>query len=141
MANRVPKDMPDPIDKYVGSRVRARRIGLRRSQTNLGESVGVTFQQIQKYENGTNRIGASNLYKIAQSLEVEVGYFFSGLDGAKGSKPSVMATEAVDAFVGDPMMSDEALKMMYNYFRIRNDHVRRRLFQFIKSMADSEDPE
>jgi transcriptional regulator with XRE-family HTH domain len=141
MANRVPKDMPDPVDKYVGSRVRARRIGLRMSQTNLGKAVGVTFQQIQKYENGTNRIGASNLYKIAQSMEVDVGYFFAGLDGTKGSRPSAAATEAAAAVVGDPMMSDEALKMMYNYFRIKNDHVRHRLFQFIKSMADSEDPE
>ena len=133
--------MPDPIDKYVGSRVRARRIGLRMSQTSLGKSVGVTFQQIQKYENGTNRIGASNLYKIAQSLEVDVGNFFARLDGAKGSKSSSVPADAQDRFVGDPMMSDEALKMMYNYFRIRNDHVRHRLFQFIKSMADSEDAE
>ena len=111
------------------------------SQTSLGKSVGVTFQQIQKYENGTNRIGASNLCKIAQSPEVDVGNFFAGLHGAKGSKSSSVPANAQDQFVGDPMMSDEALKMMYNYFRIRNDHVRHRLFQFIKSMADSEDAE
>jgi transcriptional regulator with XRE-family HTH domain len=112
------------------------------SQTSLGKSVGVTFQQIQKYENGTNRIGASNLYKIASSLDVDVSYFFAGLEGgrvpASTGRSSGSADPAEGPFVGDPMMSDEALKVMYNYFRIRNEQVRLRLFQFIKSMADSE---
>ena len=73
---RIPKGTPNLIDKYVGSRVRARRVGLRLSQTNLGQAIGVTFQQIQKYENGSNRIGASNLFKVANALGVPVSFFF-----------------------------------------------------------------
>ena len=70
MARRrtIKDDGPDPIDKFVGSRVRARRVGLRISQTKLGDAIGVTFQQVQKYENGTNRIGASNLFKISSRI-------------------------------------------------------------------------
>ena len=80
MTRRTVKDFgPDPIDQYVGSRVRARRVGLRMSQTNLGQTIDVTFQQVQKYENGTNRISASNLYKIAKALAVDVSYFFDGI--------------------------------------------------------------
>lgn len=75
MARNANKEGPDPIDIFVGSRVRARRTGLRISQTKLGEFLGVTFQQVQKYENGGNRIGASNLYKLARALDVEVGFF------------------------------------------------------------------
>lgn len=108
------------------------------SQTNLGKAVGVTFQQIQKYENGTNRIGSSNLFKIGHALSVDVGYFFAGLEPGK-NMPDVAAGKGDQTdFVGDPMMSDEALKLMYNYFRIGNEQVRQRLFQFIKSLADSE---
>ncbi len=139
MANRLPKDAPDPIDKYVGSRVRARRIGLRMSQTNLGKAVGVTFQQIQKYENGANRIGSSNLFKIGQALGVDIGYFFTGLDAGKTlPEAAVRPAERKRAgVVGDPTMSDEALKLMHNYYRIGNEQVRQRLFQFVKSLADS----
>lgn len=136
MANRIPKDAPDPIDKYVGSRVRARRIGLRKSQTKLGDAIGVTFQQVQKYENGTNRVGASNLFKIANTLDVNVGYFYEGLEDGK-STPTSTDDELGDG-VKDPTRSDEALKLMYNYFRIADEQVRTRLFQFIKSLADAE---
>jgi DNA-binding XRE family transcriptional regulator len=75
MTNRIPKHAPDPTDKFVGSQVRSRRIGLQLSQTKLGGAVGVTFQQIQKHENGRNRISASDLFKIASTLNVNVGYF------------------------------------------------------------------
>ena len=136
MANRIPKDAPDPIDKYVGSRVRARRIGLRLSQTKLGDAIGVTFQQIQKYENGTNRIGASNLYKIASTLDVNVGYLYEGIED--GPSASITGDDTQSAIVKDPTRSDEALKLIYNYFRIGDEQVRTRLFQFIKSLADAE---
>jgi len=79
MSRRPPRNTPDPIDKHVGARVRARRAGMRISQSKLGDAIGVTFQQVQKYENGANRIGASNLYKIARELSVDVGYFFDGI--------------------------------------------------------------
>lgn len=78
-------DGPDPFDVYVGSRVRARRLGLRVSQTKLGDATGVTFQQVQKYENGTNRIGAARLYRIARTLGVEVAYFFEGIENLEAA--------------------------------------------------------
>jgi transcriptional regulator with XRE-family HTH domain len=73
-------DGPDPIDVYIGSRVRAQRVSLRTSQTKLGEAIGLTFQQIQKYESGMNRIGASNMVKIAKALGVTAAYLFEGAD-------------------------------------------------------------
>src|SRR5512144_1919283 len=79
MRKPVSEDGPDPIDQHVGTRIRGRRVGLRISQTKLGQSIGVTFQQIQKYESGTNRVGASNLFKIAKALGVEVSFFFEGV--------------------------------------------------------------
>lgn len=139
---RIPKGTPNLIDKFVGSRVRARRVGLRQSQTNLGQAIGVTFQQIQKYENGSNRIGASNLFKIANALGVEVSFFFDGMpdDVAKlGLVPrgQGLAESPTSDFEHDPMSSRESIELMHNYFRIEDSLVRKRLFQFVKSLADS----
>src|SRR5512147_2930210 len=78
MRKPVSEDGPDPIDQHVGTRIRGRRVGLRISQTKLGQAIGVTFQQIQQYESGTNRVGASNLFKIAKALGVDVSFFFEG---------------------------------------------------------------
>lgn len=130
-------DGPDPIDRYVGSRVRARRVGIRLSQTKLGEAIGVTFQQVQKYENGTNRIGASNLFKIAKTLGVEVAYFFEGVQEIADS----MAAEASDVPLAgvkeDPMTSRDAIELMHNYYRVKDANVRKRLAQFVKTLAHS----
>ena len=83
---------PDPVDKYVGGRVRAARLTLRMSQEKLGEGLGVSFQQVQKYEKGTNRISASRMTKIANLLQREVAWFFLGAPGAdvmtEGSAPA-----------------------------------------------------
>jgi len=143
---RIPKGTPNLIDKYVGSRVRARRVGLRLSQTNLGQAIGVTFQQIQKYENGSNRIGASNLFKIANALGVEVAFFFEGMpdDIAKAGlipRGMELAEKAPADFDHDPMSSRESIELMHNYFRIGDPQVRKRLFQFVKSLADSDGAE
>ncbi len=83
---------PDPIDRHVGTRIRGRRVGLRISQTKLGSAIGVTFQQIQKYESGTNRVGASNLFKIAKALNVDVSFFFEGMLGGDraGGMPAML---------------------------------------------------
>lgn len=130
-------DGPDPIDRYVGARVRARRVGIRLSQTKLGEAIGVTFQQVQKYENGTNRIGASNLYKIAKTLGVEVAYFFEGVPDLPEFGVLGLAEAPQAAFKDDPMTSREAIELMHNYFRVRDPHVRKRLAQFVKTLAHS----
>ena len=79
MSRRPPKEAPDPIDIHVGQRIKARRVGLRISQSEIGKALEVTFQQIQKYENGANRVGASNLYKMSKALNVEVSYFFDDM--------------------------------------------------------------
>jgi len=141
MKKRTPKETPDPIDKYVGSRVRARRVGLRMSQTKLGQVVDVTFQQIQKYENGTNRIGASNLYKIAHAMGVEVSFFYEGMpESAFRNKAGHRTRKGAKAASGtehDPLSSREAIVLMHNYFRVSNPGVRKRLFQFVKSLANN----
>jgi len=144
MSRRVGRSSPDPIDKYVGSRVRGRRLGLRMSQTKLGEAIGVTFQQIQKYENGANRIGASNLYKVSRTLGVEVGYFFQDMPDAawsheKGQAPG-LSDQPPEAFEHDPLTSKEAIELTHNYFAIGDGTVRKRISQLIKSMADAFTP-
>lgn len=137
MPKRKRKEAPDPIDRFVGNRIRERRVGLRISQTKLGESIGVTFQQIQKYENGANRIGASNLFKIAKGLGVEVGFFFEGIDEAlKDTPPPQPGLGDVDQVPldGDPMASSEGIQLVYNYFRIDNPDVQKRLFDLIRTL-------
>ena len=137
MPKRKRKEAPDPIDRFVGNRIRERRVGLRISQTKLGESIGVTFQQIQKYENGANRIGASNLFKIAKGLGVEVGFFFEGIDDTlKDAPPPQPGLGDVDQVPldGDPMASSEGIQLVYNYFRIDNPDVQKRLFDLIRTL-------
>ncbi len=133
---------PDPIDRHVGTRIRGRRVGLRISQTKLGQAIGVTFQQIQKYESGTNRVGASNLFKIAQSLGVEVSFFFQGLvGGGTAPEPGVvagLADQPPSPFYGNPMNSREAFELMHNYYRVADPTVRKRLFQLVRTLAFSE---
>ena len=132
-------DGPDPIDKFVGSRVRARRVGLRVSQTKLGEAIGVTFQQVQKYENGTNRIGASNLYKMSKTLGVEVAYFYDGVENIQmeGVNTTGLSDGPQAPFEVDPLSSREAIELMHNYFRVKDETVRKRLSQFVKTLAQS----
>ena len=108
-------DGPDPIDRYVGSKVRARRVGIRLSQTKLGEAIGVTFQQVQKYENGTNRVGASNLFKIAKTLGVDVAYFFEGAQEIADSMTSDVADLSMAGLKDDPLTSRDAIELMHNY--------------------------
>jgi len=141
MSRRVGRSSPDPIDKYVGSRVRGRRLGLRMSQTKLGEAIGVTFQQIQKYENGANRIGASNLYKISRTLGIEVSYFFQDMPESawtheKGKGPG-LSDQPPETFEHDPLTSKEAIELTHNYFAIVDETVRKRISQLVKSLADA----
>ena len=141
MARRrtIKDDGPDPIDKFVGSRVRARRVGLRISQTKLGDAIGVTFQQVQKYENGTNRIGASNLFKISKTLSVEVAFFFEGLDADEEAAKELagLSEGSQTKFDVDPMSSREAIELMHNYFRVKDENIRNKLSQLVKTMAQT----
>ena len=124
-------DGPDPIDVYIGARVKARRKGLRISQTKLGDACGVSFQQMQKYENGMNRIGASNLLKISKALDVEVSYFFEGVEAAV----NVDATPQGKIPDEDPMKAVESTRLARDYIRIKDPGVRKRISQLFKVLA------
>ena len=133
----IKEDGPDPIDVYIGARVKARRKFLRINQTKLGEACGVTFQQVRKYEYGTTRIGASNLLKIAKALGVEVPYFFDGVEAAV----TVDASPQAEVPVEDPMADTKATNLARDYFRIKDEGVRKRISQLLKVLAKAEAPE
>ncbi len=135
MSRRPPKEAPDPIDIRVGQRLKTRRVGLRISQSDVGKALNVTFQQIQKYENGTNRIGASNLYRLAQALNVDVSYFFE--DMQKHAKTNALSDQPAATFEHDPMVLPESIKLVHNYFHIASPAIRTRVFQLVKTIADN----
>ncbi len=138
---RASKGTADPLDRYVGSRVRVRRLGLGRSQTKLGQAIGVTFQQVQKYENGANRVGASNLYKMAKAMGIDVGFFYDGMpkSAAKGKGKGARGRGARPSIeiVGDPTRSREIITLTHNYARIAHPALRKRVFELVKSLANS----
>lgn len=133
---------PDPIDRHVGARIRGRRVGLRISQTKLGQAIGVTFQQIQKYESGTNRVGASNLFKISKALNVDVSFFFDGVVNENGNGFDIPAFGLAEPPAApmdvNPMNSRESFELMHNYFRVVDPMVRKRLFQLVRTLAFSD---
>lgn len=130
--------MADPIDVHVGSRVRLRRTLMGLTQNGLAEKLGLTFQQIQKYERGTNRIGASRLMQLAQNLEVRPEYFFDDLPeeisgfGVKGMREEGEPYEADRS-----VLRRETLELVRNYFNIGDETVRRRLYDLIVSIGDA----
>jgi len=135
---------PNPIDVHVGRRLRLRRTLLGMSQERLGELLGLTFQQIQKYERGANRIGSSRLYELAQILDVPVSFFFDDLPqtaGASGEVAYGLAEEGAGfAHQDDDLMLDrrETLELVRAYNRIGDPTVRRRLFELAKALANLE---
>ena len=135
------KKKPNPIDIYVGSRLRLRRNMLGMSQERLGESLGITFQQIQKYEKGTNRVGASRLQAISSILSVPVSFFFEDAPGLDGTAAKGMAEEGPATYVADVMSSAEGLQLNRAFSRITNPKVRRRIVELVKSLADDEPDE
>jgi transcriptional regulator with XRE-family HTH domain len=128
--------MPHPIDIHVGKRLRLRRTILGMSQEAIGNAIGVTFQQVQKYERGANRIGSSRLYEFSKILTVPVSYFFEEMgSGAQTSASSGVSEEALP-FAHEKIASRETLEMMRAYYRINDLRVRKRVFDLIKSLAD-----
>ena len=129
---------PNPIDKHVGGRVRQRRMLLGMSQEKLGEAIGLTFQQVQKYERGANRIGASRLYDLSQVLDVPVSYFFDDMDEeTAGASPRSIAglMEEGNEFDADPMTKRETLELVRAYYKIRDNTVRKKIFELAKAIA------
>jgi transcriptional regulator with XRE-family HTH domain len=123
---------PNPTDIYVGSRVRMRRKMLGLSQEKLGEKLGITFQQIQKYEKGTNRIGASRLQAMSAALEVPVAYFFPDSTNAPGTG---LQDEGA-TFIMDFMSTGEGLELSRAFVRIRSTKVKRRIIELVRAVAD-----
>src|SRR5258707_241948 len=109
-------DKPNPIDVRVGSRVRLRRNMLGLSQEKLGEAIGLTFQQVQKYERGANRIGASRLYELSQVLDVPVPFFFDDTDPVRAPAiPAGFAEPPAEAFDSDPLRRQETIELVEAY--------------------------
>jgi transcriptional regulator with XRE-family HTH domain len=125
-------DGPNPTDVQVGARVRQRRVLLGMSQEKLGEALGLTFQQVQKYERGTNRVGASRLWDMSRILGVPVSYFFSGAEDREGAGTGAAPAVPTDE---DPMMSRETMELVHVYYRIVDPSIRRRFFELTKALA------
>jgi transcriptional regulator with XRE-family HTH domain len=141
MAVRLPlprKKAPNPIDHHVGSRVRMRRLMLAMSQEKLGAALGLTFQQVQKYEKGANRIGASRLQQISQILQVPVAFFFEGATNASAphdSSGSPLSMAQIDDFISD----SDGLKLIRAFTRIDNADLRRRIVMLVQEIAGDND--
>ena len=138
---------PSPIDVHVGSRIRLRRTLLGMSQERLGEALGLTFQQVQKYERGVNRVGASRLFDLSRVLDVPISFFFDDMPdtlaaayGAQTGRSRLGFSEGQDGFGGtdDTLNRRETLELVRAYYRISEPSVRKRVFELIKSMGPTE---
>ncbi len=125
---------PNPVDKYVGSRVRMRRIMLGMSQEKLGEMLGLTFQQIQKYEKGTNRVGASRLQQISEALQVPVSFMFEGAPGVSASA-SGFGDAPSPEYVSDFLATSDGLALTRAFTRIKDAKLRRSIVDLVEHIA------
>ena len=130
---------PNPVDKYVGSRVRMRRIMLGMSQEKLGEALGLTFQQIQKYEKGTNRVGASRIQQISEILQVPVSFLFEG--GPSTTLAAAGPEEGTSpTYVSDFLATSEGLALTRAFTRIADTKLRRSIVDLVEQIAAREAP-
>ena len=135
----IAKKAPNPTDKHVGSRVRMRRMMLSMSQEKLGDALGLTFQQVQKYEKGTNRIGASRLQQISQILQVPVSFFFEGAPAAVTSGRQEGLSEAPSpAYVSDFLATPDGLALTKSFMKITDSKLRRRIVDLVEQIASSD---
>jgi transcriptional regulator with XRE-family HTH domain len=137
----------NPIDVHVGNRLRARRTLLGLTQTTLAEAIGLTFQQMQKYEKGSNRITASRLYDLSQILDVDIGYFFDDMGGtiAKASPAQISQREAAKFAKApgrseDPLHKRETLELVRAYYRITDPTIRTHVRKLVQSTASASNP-
>jgi transcriptional regulator with XRE-family HTH domain len=130
------KKKPNPIDIHVGSRVRLRRTMLGMSQEKLGENLGITFQQIQKYEKGTNRVGASRLQQIARVLSTPVSFFFEDAPGQDSAHGQGFAEGDATNYVVDFLSSAEGLQLNRAFVKIKDPKVRRKIIEMVRALSD-----
>jgi transcriptional regulator with XRE-family HTH domain len=136
---------PSPIDVHVGTRIRLRRTLLGMSQERLGEALGLTFQQVQKYERGVNRVGASRLFDLSRVLDVPISFFFDDMPdslattfGVQSGRRTTGFSDQGDGFGDDTLNRRETLELVRAYYRITDPAVRKRVFDLIKSMGPAE---
>jgi transcriptional regulator with XRE-family HTH domain len=130
----VPKKQANPVDTQVGNRVRIRRMLIGMSQEKLGDLLGLTFQQVQKYEKGVNRIGAGRLYEISRILGVPIDFFYEGVSGASEGGVAESGAAPVMEFVS----SGEGLQLSLAFMKIKDSKVRKRVLDLVKSLANEE---
>ncbi len=128
----MPKKQANPVDAHVGHRVRLRRMLIGMSQERLGELLGLTFQQVQKYEKGINRIGAGRLYEVAGILGVPVAFFYEDVDAHTAARAAGAETPPVMDFLSSP----EGLQLSLAFMRIKDMKVKRRILDLVRSLAD-----
>jgi transcriptional regulator with XRE-family HTH domain len=126
--------VPNPTDKHVGSRVRMRRMMLGMSQEKLGDALGLTFQQVQKYEKGTNRIGASRLQHISQILQVPVTFLFDGAPHVQGQPKSVGEAPS-PTYVSDFLSTSDGLSLIKSFTRIKEPKLQRCIVKLVQQIA------
>ena len=131
----MPKKQANPIDAQVGNRVRIRRMLIGMSQEKLGDMLGLTFQQVQKYEKGVNRIGAGRLYEVSRILGVPIDFFYEGVANATQPGGPTEAGPPVMEFVS----SGEGLQLSVAFMKIKEPKVRKRVLDLVKSLAEEED--
>ena len=136
---------PSPVDVHVGARIRLRRTLMGMSQERLGDALGLTFQQVQKYERGVNRVGASRLFDLSRILDVQISYFYDNMpDSLMGgaprpARPLHAFAEQQDGFGTDEAMNKrETMELVRAYYRITDPNVRKRMLDLIKSMGPPE---
>ncbi|HZH11569.1 MAG TPA: helix-turn-helix transcriptional regulator [Microvirga sp.] len=127
------------IDKEIGTRVRMRRVSIGMSQEKLGEMLGLTFQQVQKYEKGMNRISVGRLVDIAKILGVDIHFFFNGIKSGKAE--SGFAEEETPPYIADVMSTPEGLQLIRTFTGIKNPKVRKSIVQLVASLAAQDEQE
>jgi len=131
------KSSPDPVDIHVGARVRLRRTLLGMSQEKLGKALGLTFQQVQKYERGANRIGSSRLFQLSKILDVPVSFFFDEMTTDTTQKADGMAEGNKQVFEVDKLSRRETLELVRAYYKITDPSVRKKIFEMVKAIGSS----
>lgn len=126
---------PNPVDLYVGGRIRMRRRTLGVSQEKLADDLGLTFQQVQKYERGANRVSASKLYEIARSLSTPVAFFFDGLNDPTSADSYL---DGGENHVHDFLMTNEGVELATIFPQVRRARVRRRILDLVRAMAEED---
>ena len=142
-ATRIKLVRPRPVDAHVGARVRLRRTMLGMSQEKLAQALGLTFQQVQKYERGTNRVGSSRLYELSKILDVPIQFFFDEMPAeiaatARGGNGGGFSEAAAD-YEPDTLAKRETLELVRAYYRIKSPRVRKKVFDLAKTLGRGEE--